>query len=158
VCSSDLLIFSRAFIGEEVSFNAFIGMAPPEIAYRLNRINDRNPIGDPDYIKRLANDARDYEGFKGCPNEYVESFCERVQCFLSSETSSHCHVAADKPATKASDQGNAIATNNDQVDSGGTGAGGPIVNVVLCQRCGTPVNDAEFCPRCGSRQCLSCTQ
>lgn len=141
-------------------FYAFIGMAPPEIAYRLNTINDRNPIGDPDYIKRLANDARNYDGFKGCPNEYVESFCEPAQCFLTSKTSSHCHVTGDKPATKTSSQCTTITTNDVQVVSGGTGPGpgGPIVNVVLCQRCGTPVNDAEFCPRCGARQCLSCTQ
>jgi hypothetical protein len=63
-------------------FYAWVGAAPEEIEERLRIIDQRNPIGDGDYIERTAGNARKYAGFAGCNGRGFEGFCDPADCYL----------------------------------------------------------------------------
>ena len=84
-------------------FYAAIGMAPEEIACRLGEINQRNPIRDPDYIERLARDARQYANLPACPNPALAPFCERGGCFLSPQDEQAGLVGTDRRESRSAE-------------------------------------------------------
>jgi hypothetical protein len=66
-------------------FMATIGASTDEIHRRLVDINTRNPISDEKYIGRVARNAAKYAGFRTCPRNKLEAFCNPQECTWSQE-------------------------------------------------------------------------
>ena len=61
-------------------YMATIGAAPEEILIRLEKINGRNPIQDPEYLFNLSRRAAKYAGFRNCPRVELARFCNPDTC------------------------------------------------------------------------------
>jgi len=62
-------------------FCRWIGMHPDEIRERIEALDSRNPIRDPDYIERTVGWACDRPGFPGCDDESLRRYCRPENCF-----------------------------------------------------------------------------
>ena len=63
-------------------FYAWINMHPLEAEDHIRRIDDRNPIRDPDYISRVVHSARKYKGFSACGKQVFMQYCDQERCFV----------------------------------------------------------------------------
>ena len=63
-------------------FYAWINMHPLEAEDHIRRIDDRNPIRDPDYISRVVHSARKYKGFSACGKQVFMQYCDQKRCFV----------------------------------------------------------------------------
>jgi len=60
-----------------------VGMASDEIVDRLQEIDSRHPIRDPDFILRTVDCVEARPGFYGCPNPGLEPLCNPESCPLN---------------------------------------------------------------------------
>ena len=74
-------------------FYASTGMAKQEAIERLSEMDRRNPIRDPNYLRRVVDNAWQRPGFYGCPNPTLEPYCDFSTCFLA-----HGNCPVDKGA------------------------------------------------------------
>lgn len=63
-------------------FYASIGMAGDEICQRIEEINNRNPIRDPDFIPRMVGYVIQNPKFRSCPSVGLAPYCSPEQCPL----------------------------------------------------------------------------
>lgn len=59
---------------------ATTGMAPEEAVQRLQEIDARHPIHDPDYIERTVVNGWKRPGLSRCPNRVLEPYCDPSRC------------------------------------------------------------------------------
>jgi len=64
-------------------FYRYVGMHPAEIRERIETINNRHPIRDPNYIERTIAWASDHPGFPGCNDESLRRYCRPEKCFYA---------------------------------------------------------------------------
>jgi len=64
-------------------FYRYIKMHPEEIRERLETLDRRNPIRDPDYIDRAIKWGCDHPGFPGCDDESLRRYCRPENCFYA---------------------------------------------------------------------------
>jgi hypothetical protein len=62
-------------------FYAWIGMHPDAIEGKLQEIDQKRPIRDPDYIGRVVQSGRKHPGFPGCHDLALRKYCDRRKCF-----------------------------------------------------------------------------
>jgi hypothetical protein len=62
-------------------FYKWIGMHPDEIRERIEDLDRRNPIRDPDSIERTVRWGCDHPGFPGCGDESLRRYCHAANCF-----------------------------------------------------------------------------
>jgi hypothetical protein len=60
-----------------------IGMHPDEIRERLEALDIRHPIRDPDYIGRAVEWGCAHPGFPGCQDESLRWYCRPQDCFYA---------------------------------------------------------------------------
>ncbi len=64
-------------------FWRWINMHPDEIRERIEALDKRNPIRDPDYIPRTVGWACTHPGFAGCDDESLRRYCRPEKCFYA---------------------------------------------------------------------------
>lgn len=64
-------------------FYRFIAMHPSEVQERIEALDRRNPIRDPDYIPRTIGWACTHPGFAGCDDESLRQHCRPEKCFYA---------------------------------------------------------------------------
>ena len=64
-------------------FYRHIKMHPEGIWERLETLDRRNPIRDPDYIERVIKWGCDHPGFPGCDDESLRRYCQPESCFYA---------------------------------------------------------------------------
>ncbi|AQT68695.1 DNA primase small subunit [Anaerohalosphaera lusitana] len=62
-------------------FYRWINMHPEQIIKRIRTIDSRQPIDDPDFIKRIAFWAHQHPGFAGCTHPVMQKYCSKESCF-----------------------------------------------------------------------------
>jgi hypothetical protein len=64
-------------------FCRWICMHPDEIRERIEALDNRKPIRDPDYIERAIRWACEHPGFPGCDDESLRRYCRPERCFYA---------------------------------------------------------------------------
>ena len=64
-------------------YYAYLGMHPTEAIERIQKIDNRNPIRDPDSIDRAVKWGYAHPGFPGCENENLRKYCKKEICFYA---------------------------------------------------------------------------
>jgi hypothetical protein len=64
-------------------FYNYIGMHPEELRERLEDLDVRHPIRDPDYIERAVVWGCDHPGFPGCDDDSLRRHCRPEECFYA---------------------------------------------------------------------------
>lgn len=81
-------------------FYSWINMHPDEIRERIETLDSRNPIRDPDYVERTITWARDHPGFPGCHDESLHRYCRPENCFyvrLKNARKGNTHIEVEHP-------------------------------------------------------------
>jgi len=63
-------------------FYARVGMHPEEAAERIQRLDSRHPISNPEDIDRIVRYGQAHPGFPGC-NDLTRAFCSENECFYA---------------------------------------------------------------------------
>jgi hypothetical protein len=61
----------------------YLNMHPDEMLERLEAIDKRNPIRDPDSIERAVEFGCEHPGFPGCDDEVLQRYCCKADCFYA---------------------------------------------------------------------------
>jgi len=64
-------------------FYAWLKAHPDEMLERIQKIDSRNPIRDPDAIERTIKWGCEHPGFPGCANENLRKYCKKEICFYA---------------------------------------------------------------------------
>jgi len=64
-------------------YYGYLNMHYDEARERLELINNRNPVKDPDSIDRAIEFGLAHSGFAGCDNQVLKKYCENKNCFYA---------------------------------------------------------------------------
>lgn len=64
-------------------YYSYLNMHHDEILDRIERIDSRNPIHDPDWIERIVNFGLKGPGFSGCDDSQLQKYCRGSDCFYA---------------------------------------------------------------------------
>jgi hypothetical protein len=64
-------------------YYGYLNMHPEEMLERIQKIDSRNPIRDPDSIERAIKWGCSHPGFPGCDNANLQKYCRKETCFYA---------------------------------------------------------------------------
>ena len=64
-------------------YYAYLKMHPDEMLERIQKIDSRNPIRDPDAIERAVRWGYAHPGFPGCGTGNLRKYCKKEICFYA---------------------------------------------------------------------------